>query len=129
MDAELELYASIDDDPDDAAPDAAPGNGSEHLRQMGELLDAVERSIGRQDVLSWSVSRRAYQRLIAVRPRCWICDEPPPPGTSLHVDHCHRTGRIRGLLCAQCNAGLGFFRDRPELMTLAAKYLRRTEGF
>ncbi len=40
------------------------------------------------------------------------------------VDHCHRTGSIRGILCQLCNRGLGHFRDRPEVLELAANYLR-----
>ena len=43
---------------------------------------------------------------------------------SLAIDHCHETGRIRGLLCSQCNRGLGLFRDNPEHLERAAEYLR-----
>jgi len=39
------------------------------------------------------------------------------------VDHCHRTNRVRGLLCQPCNAGLGMFQDSTTALTQAAKYL------
>ena len=42
---------------------------------------------------------------------------------ALYVDHDHITGKIRGLLCSSCNAGLGHFRDNAEYMLLAIKYL------
>ena len=41
----------------------------------------------------------------------------------LAIDHCHLTKKVRGLLCAKCNKGLGLFKDKPELLNQAAKYL------
>ena len=54
---------------------------------------------------------------------CAICGTPPPEGQSLHVDHDHDSGRIRGLLCFNCNAGLGKFGEDPELLSRAAGYV------
>ena len=42
---------------------------------------------------------------------------------SFSVDHCHATGKIRGILCSNCNAGLGFFKDNPQSLTNALTYL------
>lgn len=39
------------------------------------------------------------------------------------VDHCHKTGMVRGLLCSSCNTGLGFFKDNPQNLENAIKYL------
>lgn len=41
----------------------------------------------------------------------------------LHIDHCHTTGKVRGLLCPNCNRALGLFQDNPELMRQAATYV------
>lgn len=41
----------------------------------------------------------------------------------LSVDHCHETGKVRGLLCQQCNIALGLFKDNPKLLKKAIKYL------
>lgn len=41
---------------------------------------------------------------------------------NLSIDHCHDTQAFRGLLCSKCNRGLGFFRDNPDLLKLAAEY-------
>lgn len=47
----------------------------------------------------------------------------------LFIDHCHKTGKIRGLLCPTCNAGLGFFRDDPNLLKNAVMYLSNKSVF
>jgi hypothetical protein len=46
-------------------------------------------------------------------------------GTRLHIDHCHDTGRIRGLLCGKCNTAVGLLDDSPERAEQLAAYLRR----
>lgn len=43
--------------------------------------------------------------------------------TSFAVDHCHDTNKIRGILCIDCNRGLGLFKDSPEIMKSAYEYL------
>ncbi len=57
--------------------------------------------------------------------RCYLCGNLPGKRT-LAVDHCHKSGRIRRLLCIQCNSGLGMFKDDPELLNRAIDYLQET---
>jgi hypothetical protein len=56
---------------------------------------------------------------------CAICREARPEERTLHVDHDHETGVIRGLLCFRCNNALGDFREEYELFRRAADYLDR----
>jgi hypothetical protein len=53
---------------------------------------------------------------------CAICGERP----AVHVDHDHVTGAVRGVLCFPCNAALGQFKDRIDLLARAASYLETT---
>ena len=52
--------------------------------------------------------------------KCAICKEP----LSLKVDHNHKTGKVRGLLCNGCNRGLGFFTDNMSVLESAICYLK-----
>lgn len=55
---------------------------------------------------------------------CDICGGPPDGRHKSFVyDHCHTTGIFRGILCNQCNQGIGLLRDSPVILTKAAEYL------
>ncbi len=54
---------------------------------------------------------------------CYICGGKSGK-KRLAVDHDHRTGEVRGLLCKRCNRMLGYYGDKPETFTMAAAYLR-----
>lgn len=60
--------------------------------------------------------------------RCKICSTQMVTGkkskASMCADHCHKSGKQRGILCKKCNAGLGQFDDSVELLQLAMEYLR-----
>lgn len=56
--------------------------------------------------------------------KCALCLESNDgKKRKLHLDHCHVTGKIRGLLCMRCNMGLGFFKDSVELCKRVLTYL------
>lgn len=55
---------------------------------------------------------------------CAICSGVEASGRELSADHCHTTGVFRGLLCTQCNLGLGKFKDNKLLLENAIQYLK-----
>ena len=57
--------------------------------------------------------------------RCAVCGVKPERLASMHIDHDHERGHLRGLLCLSCNQGLGQFRDDPGLLLRAIVYLRQ----
>lgn len=57
---------------------------------------------------------------------CAICKQPPDKGKPFHVDHDHKTSRVRGLLCGCCNVAIGMLQDSPAVAQAATDYLKRT---
>lgn len=57
---------------------------------------------------------------------CAICRKPYDwENSALYIDHCHTTGKVRGLLCRTCNKGLGYFHDDVAVLARAIEYLKK----
>jgi hypothetical protein len=77
----------------------------------------------------YGLSRAAYDALRLVSQGvCAICGEDITALGSACVDHDHKTGAVRGLLCHHCNKGLGFFKDDPARLSSAIVYLQTPPG-
>ena len=76
----------------------------------------------RERNVPFGVNKSEYARAYEAREtgECVICGEVE----NVVIDHDHATGQVRGPLCQHCNFGLGHFKDDPELLELAALYLR-----
>lgn len=73
----------------------------------------------------YGITKDQFDSLLAAQNfSCAICSTTEPRGSgTFHVDHCHESGAVRGLLCLGCNAGLGNFRDNPTSLMRAIEYL------
>lgn len=68
----------------------------------------------------------SYDKMLAAQNgRCAICKTDKPNGKGrFHLDHCHDTGTIRGLLCSSCNLAIGHLKHSEEILQAAINYLR-----
>lgn len=112
----------------EAAYRASPeGRAKRRASQAARRLTPEGRAKQRADNLKYEYGITVEQRdamYAGQEGRCALCLKPAA-SKDLVVDHNHNTGRVRGLLHHACNAGLGFFRDCPERLLLAALYLER----
>jgi len=67
------------------------------------------------------------QMLLKQNGVCKICGKKCSSGRRLAVDHCHTTGKVRGLLCGRCNQGIGHFQDDSGRLLIAAAYLQNSK--
>jgi hypothetical protein len=78
---------------------------------------------------SFDLSLSEYNKMLnAQQGKCAICEQPETQLRTgklraLSVDHDHKSGAIRGLLCSDCNTGIGKLKDDPKVLRLAAQYL------
>jgi len=98
----------------------------EQLRATRRKRNALRRREIREGHLrrAFGITQTEYDAMLAAQGGgCAICGREPRRGSSLHVDHDHETGRIRGLLCFKCNGGLGQFGDDIDRLATAEGYL------
>lgn len=89
-----------------------------------------------KDLRVYGISATQYEEMLkSQNNRCAICykEETAKSSTSnkirnLSVDHCHKKLKVRGLLCSNCNQGLGFFKEDPKVLAAASDYLRCHNG-
>ncbi len=77
----------------------------------------------------YGLTLSAFKRMLRSQDyTCAICPTEIKAGVNgkraACVDHCHKTGVVRGLLCTRCNLGLGMFRDSPRRLRMAVQYLQ-----
>jgi len=63
--------------------------------------------------------------LVAQNYVCAVCKRDEVRDAALAVDHCHVTGKIRGLLCTKCNTAIGLLDDSPGLAVVLLDYMKK----
>lgn len=83
---------------------------------------------------SYGVDDETSRRLQLIL-QCQICHRdlirpgPKVSAKSQHIDHCHATGAVRGVLCSRCNTAIGLIDDRPEVAKAMCEYLVKSKNF
>jgi hypothetical protein len=96
----------------------------DNQRRMRSTPEAKRRSRQYHLAKTFGITVEEYDAMLAAQGGgCAICGRPPRDDISLHVDHDHATGMVRGLTCFRCNNALGDFNDDPALLAKAAAYL------
>tara|TARA_R110001632_G_scaffold70241_1_gene163687 strand:+ start:4076 stop:4459 length:384 start_codon:yes stop_codon:yes gene_type:complete len=72
---------------------------------------------------TYNITIEAAYELYSIK-ECGICNRDILNNKSKCIDHCHTTGKVRGILCTQCNTGLGMFKDNKEFLTNAIKWIK-----
>jgi hypothetical protein len=108
------------------------------LKQIAEYVEGKPKewiqAKGRKHHLKrrYNITPQEYETKLASQDyKCAICGKDASDNKRggkldpLHIDHCHKTKQIRGLLCHQCNSGLGQFKDNISHIQKAIDYLRK----
>lgn len=75
----------------------------------------------------YGITPEQYEQMLSQQGnKCAICKKPFSSTRDTHIDHNHLTNYVRGLLCSNCNLGIGNFQDSEELLNEASRYIART---
>lgn len=97
-------------------------NSKEYYKQNKHKMTERNKKYTRST--KYGISQEQYDDMLDKQGhKCNICKEALDMDRATHVDHCHKTGRVRGILCRTCNLGLGHFKDRAELLLSAWEHL------
>lgn len=98
-----------------------PGKVREYNRR-------AEEKVGGRRFWKYGITDAEIARMIrSQRGRCPICDRAEPE-IKLVVDHDHNTGKVRSMLCQTCNTGIGKFKESPNILMAAIRYLEQHKG-
>lgn len=110
----------------EANKDSESLRGKTYYQQRGKLLKEAAYPARRRSILKsrYGITPEDFEEMLKKQDgRCAICGIQYH--LTLHIDHDHTNGRVRGLLCNNCNRGLGHFKDSMDLLLKARSYLEK----
>lgn len=100
----------------------------EHDKKRDKTPERQRQHRNRRLIRQYGMSLQEYEQILAQQNNgCAICGNPPEKAYAkvLHVDHCHDSGKVRGLLCDNCNHLLGNAKDNVAILLRAVEYLNK----
>jgi len=97
------------------------------MKNNPEARKAIHRNISRRVRMKrYGITPDEYKILLQSQNyKCATCHSEDPGGKDWCIDHCHTSGRVRGLLCRACNLALGMVKDNQQTLENMLSYLRR----
>lgn len=83
-------------------------------------------------IRTYGITAEDYYNMLAAQDnKCAVCESEEVNNSrvssnKLFIDHCHDTGKVRGLLCSKCNHGIGLLNDDTALLQKAIEYLNKS---
>lgn len=98
-----------------------------YAEEYRKNADNRRKALDRHKLRKFSLTRADVEKMLERQDgKCEICRKPIASidGRGTHIDHCHATGKVRGILCRNCNVGIGYFNDNIESLRNAIEYLQ-----
>ena len=96
------------------------------MRKIKKYISNRQRKYQLRD--KYGITEEDYDKMfLEQQGKCAICETTEQTGKwqRFGVDHCHKTGKVRALLCNECNRGMGLLKDNADLLRKAANYLEK----
>ena len=107
--------------------ECANSKGRKWHKNNGDSESVKRKKRDRYFLRNYNITVNEYEELLAKQNyECQICKvKLLSYGNGTHLDHCHTSGKIRAILCTNCNRGLGHFQDNVEFLKRAVDYLQQ----
>lgn len=110
-------------------PEQIEANKTAHRKWRSRSSDTIREQNYRQN---FGITVSDYNVMFAQQEgKCAVCRSSSSKNRRsphLYVDHCHKTGKVRGLLCHRCNIALGMLQEDESLFAVATEYLKKHNG-
>lgn len=109
---------------------AFPERGASYARTYrARNPEKHKETFARQNLKKYGLTPESKRAMVESQGgRCAICSDALRAGRGTHVDHCHATGKVRGILCHGCNLMIGYAKDNTMTLQFAIQYLQSASG-